>query len=131
MPVSQADLLAQNARDRHERTLQRAHTTLTEMANSGKAITVSLLASEATVSRSWIYTQPELRDRIGQLQQSRPTSASPKQNGDRRASDESLRRRLALAHQRIGQLRTDNQQLRQSLALAHGQLRQALERARQ
>nr|WP_139795482.1 hypothetical protein [Nocardia donostiensis] len=43
------------------------------------------------------------------------------------ASDESLRQRLALAHERITQLRTEDQQLRESLATAHGQLRAARE----
>ena len=42
-----------------------------------------------------------------------------------RASDESLRQRLALAHDRIGELRAENQRLRDALAHAHGQLRAA------
>jgi hypothetical protein len=42
-----------------------------------------------------------------------------------RASDDSLRQRLALAHERINQLPTENQQLRDALAHAHGQLRAA------
>jgi hypothetical protein len=42
-----------------------------------------------------------------------------------RASDDSLRQRLTLAHERINQLRTENQQLRNALAHAHGQLRVA------
>jgi hypothetical protein len=39
------------------------------------------------------------------------------------ATDDSLRQRLALAHERINQLRTENQQLRDALAHAHGELR--------
>lgn len=42
-----------------------------------------------------------------------------------RATDDSLRQRLAPAHERINQLRAENQQLRDALAHAHGQLRVA------
>jgi hypothetical protein len=72
------------------------------------------LAREADVSRSWIYTQPELLELLEQL---RPTShAGTGQPANSRATDESLRRRLALAHQRIAQLRHDNHELREMLA---------------
>lgn len=124
MPADRADRLAQHARARHEQTLQQAHAALTSMASNGDAITVSLLASKAGVSRSWIYTQPELRDQIERLQPQTRSGAPRRETGDR-ASEESLRRRLDLAHERITQLRAENQQLRQSLARAHGQLRAA------
>ena len=53
-----------------------------------------------------------------------PALLQPGRPGSR-ASDESLRRRLELAHQKITQLRAENQQLRRDLAAAHGQLRAA------
>lgn len=42
-----------------------------------------------------------------------------------RASVDSLRQRLTLAHDRISKLQTESQQLRDALAHAHGQLREA------
>jgi hypothetical protein len=116
--------LAEHARQRHDQTLQRAQQTLTKLADTGQQVTVALLANRAGVSRSWIYTQPALRDRIQQLQQQH-TSAGFVRDTVTRATDDSLRQRLALAHERINQLRTDNQQLRDALAHAHGQLRTA------
>lgn len=124
MAADHVDRLAQHTRARHEQTLQQARAALTSMASDGEAITVSLLASKAGVSRSWIYTQPELRGQIERLQSQTRTGA-PRRDAGNGASEESLRRRLALAHQRIAQLRAENQQLRQSLARAHGQLRAA------
>jgi hypothetical protein len=125
MPADRVDRLAQHARARHEQTLQRAQTALAAMAAAGDAVTASLLARKAEVSRSWIYTQPELRDRIEQLQQTTTQAGSPHREVGSRASEESLRRRLTLAHQRIERLRAENQELRQSLARVHGQLRAA------
>ena len=68
-------------------------------------------------------SEPELRDHIEQLQQATTRTGAPRRETANHASEESLRRRLALAHQHITQLRTENQQLRESLARAHGQLR--------
>jgi hypothetical protein len=119
-----AEHLAEHARQRHGQTLQRAQQTLTELTDAGEQVTVALLAARAKVSRSWIYTQPELRNRLRQLQQHR-ASAGFVRDTVTRATDDSLRQRLALAHDRIKQLRTENQQLRDALAHAHGQLRTA------
>lgn len=126
MPADRTDRLAAHARGRHEQTLHRAQAALTRMANDGEVITVSLLAGKAGVSRSWIYTQPELREKIERLQQAHTRTGAPRREAaDCRSSEESLRRRLDLAHRRIAQLRAENQELRQSLARAHGELRAA------
>lgn len=124
MPADHTHHLAEHARQRHDQTLQRAQQTLTELTDAGEHVTVARLANQASVSRSWIYTQPALLDRIQQLQQHR-TSADFVRNTVTQATDASLRQRLALAHERINQLRTENQQLRDALAHAHGQLRTA------
>jgi len=116
--------LAEHARERHERTLHRAQQTLTELADRGQPVTVALLASRAGTSRSWIYTQTALLDRIRQLQHHHAIAGFVRETVTR-ASDDSLRQRLALAHERINQLRAQNQQLRDALAHAHGQLRAA------
>jgi TolA-binding protein len=108
--------------------LQRASETLTALAEGGGPVSIAALATRAGVSRSWIYTQPELRDRIEQLQQS-SSRIRRRTDGVHRASDKSLRRRLDLAHQRITQLSKENQQLREALAHAHGQLRAAATRS--
>ncbi|MPY81172.1 MAG: transposase [Actinophytocola sp.] len=110
MPADHPQHLADHARQRHHQTLQRAQHTLTELADAGEQVTVALLAKRAGVSRSWIYTQPALRDRIRQLQQHR-ASADFVRDTATRATGDSLRQRLALAHERINQLRAENKQL--------------------
>lgn len=122
MPVDPIERLAASARRRSEQTLQKAQNALTAMAARGDAVTVASLAKNAEVSRSWIYTQPELRERIEQLHQATP--ARPMHSAAAsRASLESLKRRLDLAHQRITQLRHENGQLRHAVEHLHGQLR--------
>jgi hypothetical protein len=122
MSVEQIERLTANARRRSEQTTQRAQETLIAMASRGDAVTVASLAQNAAVSRSWIYTQPELLERIEQLRQAAPVRP-PGSAAASRASLESWKRRLDLAHQRIARLRDENQQLRRSVELLHGQLR--------
>jgi hypothetical protein len=122
MPAKQVERLTANARHRSEHTQQKAQVALAAMAARGDAITIAGLAKHAKISRSWIYTQPELRDRINQLN----TAAAPRPPRSvaaSRASLESLKRRLDLAHQRIAQLRHENGELRRAVEQLHGKLR--------
>jgi len=124
MSAERGHHLAEHARQRHQQTLDRARQALAEMADAGEPVTAALVARRAGVSRSWIYSQPELRDRIQQLRSHR-AAADTARDTVTRASDDSLRQRLVLAHERINRLRQENQQLRDALAHAHGQLRAA------
>ena len=112
------------AQRRRQQTLARASDALDQLATAGERVSVARVAAVASVSRSWLYTQPELLERIEALTQQRPAPAE----GDRgaagqRASSPSLIRRLELAHQRVGQLTEENQRLRDELARAYGRLR--------
>jgi len=111
--------LQQAATVRHERTRQRAIEVLDHLQNTGAAVTVAGLARSAGVARSWIYTQPDLLDRINTGPSSTRVAANPRT----RTSEESWQRRVELAHQRIKELTKENQQLRTQLAIAHGQRR--------
>jgi uncharacterized membrane protein len=105
------------ARAKHEATRRRALAALAKLETDGMHVTVTALATAAGVARSWIYTQPDLMDRISAAPE---RAAKP---GPTRTSDESWQRRLELAHQRIKDLTEENKQLRTQLALAHGQRR--------
>lgn len=109
------------ARRRSETARQRTEQALRKLDQTTQAATVSELARTAGVSRSWLYTQPDL------LEQLRVRNLPPKTTPtgkSLRASEASLKARLQLAHQRIQRLSEENRQLRDRLARAHGELRQ-------
>ena len=111
------------ARRRSQATRRRAVAALRRMDNAGQPVTVEGVAREANVSRSWIYSQPDLRTEIERLRdRARPVAHRLVPNRQR-ASDASLLRRVELAAQRIRELETDNKRLRQALAEALGQRR--------
>jgi hypothetical protein len=96
------------------------------MDTTGTPITFDAVAKQARVSRSWLYSQPDLRAEIERLRGRRQTAAVGRAVPDRqRASDASLLRRLESATERIKHLETENRQLRDALALALGEQRAA------
>jgi hypothetical protein len=110
------------ARRRAEQTRERAIAALRRMDATGQRISFDAVARQAGVSRSWLYTQDDLRAEIERLRRRHP-AASPAPPQRQRASDPSLLRRLEAATSRIRQLEADNQQLRDALARALGQRR--------
>jgi hypothetical protein len=111
------------ARRRSQAARRRALAALRRMDNAGLPITIEAVAREAAVSRSWLYSQPDLRAEIDRLRQ-RPRPAARHVVPERqRGSDASLLRRLELATQRIRELDADNKRLRHALAEALGERR--------
>jgi len=107
-------------------TRDRAVAALRRMDATGQRITFDTVARQAQVSRSWLYSQEDLRTEIEQLRQRHPATppaAVPPQR--QRASDSSLLRRLEAATVRIRRLEADNQELRDALARALGERRAA------
>jgi len=96
------------------------------MDATGQRITFDAVSREAGVSRSWLYTQEDLRagiERLRDRHRAAPPKTVPPQR--QRASDASLLRRLEAATARVRQLEADNQQLRDALARALGERRAA------
>ncbi|MFI6934288.1 DUF6262 family protein [Streptomyces sp. NPDC050287] len=95
------------AGNRHEYTRAKAIKALREIDAAGTVVTFDIVARAASVSRSWLYTQPDLRGEIERLRAHR-----------QRASDASLIRRLEAANERNRRLTEENRQLREQLAHA-------------
>lgn len=114
------------AQQRAEHTRRRAVAALRRLDSTGKPITVDAVAREAGVSRSWLYTQTDLRHEIERLReraQDQPPRPGPPQR--QRGSEASLLRRLEAATDRIRRLEHDNHELRDALARALGEHRTA------
>ena len=119
-PDPAAPLAAAAAR-RHELTRAKAVQALRELDRAGMPVTFASVATAADISRSWLYTQPDIRDQIRQLRGSRdPAAVIP---ASQRATEHSLRARLTATLQRYQQLADENARLRRQLAHALGDQR--------
>ena len=122
--------LAQAAARRHELTRSKAIQALRELDRSGHPVAFASVAAAAGISRSWLYTQPDISGQVRKLRNDArgrdPATAIP---ADQRATEESLRARLTTALQRNQQLADDNARLRRQLARALGDQRSSRTRS--
>jgi hypothetical protein len=89
-------------------------------------VTFAGVAQAAGISRSWLYTQPDISSQIRRLRQE--TNAAGGAGGvpaAQRPTDASLRARLTAALDRNKQLADENARLRRQLAHALGDQRSA------
>jgi Family of unknown function (DUF6262) len=108
------------AKRRHELTRAKAIKAIRDLARTGDPVDFPTVATRAQVSRSWLYTQPDIKAEIQKL---RDLAARPPQApipARQRSSDTSLLRRLEIATNRIRELTEENQRLRRQLAQALG-----------
>ena len=112
---------------RHELTRSKAVQALRELDLAGTPVTFAGVAQTAGISRSWLYTQPDISDQIRRLRQS--TGVAGAVPADQRATEASLRTRLTAALDRNKQLADENARLRRQLARALGDQRSARTRS--
>jgi 2'-5' RNA ligase len=121
------DPLSEAAARRHELTRSRAVQALRELDRAGVPVTFAGVAKAAGVSRSWLYTQPDISSQIRRLRQQTADAAGSAGGipAAQRSTDASLRARLAAALDRNKQLAEENARLRRQLAHALGSQRSA------
>jgi hypothetical protein len=104
------------ARRRADDARRRAAAALRSLDASGQPVTFSTVAAAASVSRSWLYAQVDLRGQIERLRtRQKPAASSPPVPDRQRATTASLLRRLEAATVRIRTLESENRQLREAL----------------
>ena len=124
------DPLSEAAARRHELTRAKAVQALHELGRAGTPVTFAGVAQAAGVSRSWLYTQPDISDQIRRLRQKTNSAGSDGAvPAAQRATDASLRARLTAALDRNKQLADENARLRRQLARALGDQRSSRTRS--
>lgn len=124
MRADNTQFIVDAAKRRRADALSRAHTALTKALQAGEPITVSQLAATANVSRSWLYSEPTIRDQLAKVAApARGHRRPPATPGPNRASEASLRTRLDVAVERVRRLEVENRNLRDQLARALGDQR--------
>ncbi len=125
------------AKRRHELTRAKAIQAIRELDRAGTTVTFTAVAGQAQVSRSWLYSQPDICRQIRQLREATGRSTTAPIPASQRASGTSLLRRLETAHaenRRLSDecthLRAEIARLRRQIAHLLGEQRQAGAHAR-
>lgn len=77
MPPDTHTPVAAAARQRHELTRSKAIQALRELDRAGTAVNFESVARHAGVSRSWLYSQPDIRTEIERLRRATRRSPTP------------------------------------------------------
>lgn len=129
MSADNSARLAAAARQRHELTRSKAILALRELDHVGTGVNFEAVARQAGISRSWLYTQPDLRAEIERLREATRRSPSTLIPAAQRTSDTSLLIRLQAANDNNRLLAQENKRLRRQLAHALGDQRTGHHRA--
>ena len=121
------DPLSEAAARRHELARAKAIQALRELDRAGTPVTFTGVARAAGISRSWLYTQPDISGQIRRLRQK--TDGAGSIPAGQRPTDASLRARLTTALDRNKQLTDENARLRRQLARALGDQRSSRTRS--
>ena len=98
---------------RHELTRAKAVQALRELDRAGTPVTFAGVAQAAGISRSWLYTQPDISGQIRRLRtKTDGADSAGTVPAGQRATDASLRARLTAALDRNRQLADENARLR-------------------
>jgi hypothetical protein len=111
------------ARRRRELTRAKAIQALRELERTGAPVTFQAVAVAAAVSRSWLYSQPDIRAEIERLRPLTSRASGAEIPASQRISESSILARLNAALQRNRELVEENQRLRRQLARALGDQR--------
>ena len=123
MSGSRADALRGAAGARSLAAEERARGALADLDRRGSPISFQAVATQAGVSRAFLYAHPQLRAAIEQLR-GQDQHAPSRLPAHQRATEQSSRARLRGTLEENKRLRAENEQLRDELALAHGHIRE-------
>jgi hypothetical protein len=117
MPAEPTHLI-EAARKRHELARAKTIEALRELDHAGARVDFRVVADTAVVSRSWLYTQPDLRAEIERLREATRRAPIPPIPAAQGAAAACLLRLLRVARRRCHELEDDNRRLRSQLAHA-------------
>jgi hypothetical protein len=111
------------AQHRHELARSKAIRALRELDHAGVTVTFAAVAHTAGISKSWLYTQPDIRAGIERLRKASQRAPVPAIPATQRTTDSSLQTRLKAALERNRVLAEENARLHRQLARALGDQR--------
>ncbi|MBT9314133.1 DUF6262 family protein [Leptothoe spongobia] len=105
-----ADGLRRNAEKKRQETFEKVDKAIRKLVKEKKAITFNAVAEAASVSKAWLYKEPDVKERISQLRdQSSVKGKTPRAVS---ASEASLRKLTVTLKARIKRLEAENIDLR-------------------
>src|SRR5690625_3903361 len=111
--------IIEHANDNSEKTRIRSEKTISEMAIKKEKINFNSVSEKANVSKSWLYKNKDIRNRIETLRGMQISELVPRKQSKSPRSEEVLIKTLK---SRIKALEHENKQLKDQVQKLHGKL---------
>lgn len=110
------DGLKDAAQKKRLEALARTESAIKQLLRQGQPITFEAVAQLAKVTRSWLYKQPELKERISYLR----NQGLPQKVERQRSSEDSKAAIILTLRRQVKELRQEKELLNQQLEVAYG-----------
>ena len=118
--------MEKHARQKSEETAKKVDKAIQRLIKAGEKINFNSVSLEAGVSKSYLYTHQEIKERIENLRKQQAAAPSPKQI-KREMTDASKDIIIAAKNKRIKELEAENKRLKEELKILRGKLYESLE----
>ncbi|MEH7548071.1 MULTISPECIES: DUF6262 family protein [Bacillaceae] len=109
------------AKKKKEETVEKVEQAIKQLIKQNEKINFNTVTSAAGVSKSYLYNQPEIRERIETLRQQQREMTTPK-NVKKNMSDENKESLIQVFRDRIRELEKENKQLKEEIKRVNGKL---------
>lgn len=117
--------IKKHARHKSEETVKKVDEAVQKLIKAGEKINFNSVSLEAGVSKSYLYTHQEIKERIENLRKQQAVAPSVKQI-KREITDASKDIIIAAKNKRIKELGTENKRLKEELQKLKGKLYESL-----
>jgi predicted Zn-dependent protease len=119
------DGLINHARHKSQKTAEKVDEVIQRLVKNKEKINFNSVSTESGVSKAYLYTHPEIRERIETLRKQQEGLPSPKQV-KREMTDASKDVVIAAKNKRIKELEEENRLLKQELQKVRGKMYDSL-----
>lgn len=110
-----------HAKKKKEETAERVEQTIKKLIKQNEKINFNTVTTAAGVSKSYLYKQPELRERIETLRQQQ-RDKTPQKNVKKNMNDENKDSLIQVFRDRIRELEKENKKLNDEIKRINGKL---------
>jgi hypothetical protein len=114
------DGLKANAQLRHQETMKRTDAGIRRLLQEERPVNFHTISAIADVSTAWLYSHPDVRQRIEHLRERQDNRISAKSKGVTSISPKNAI--METLRQRIKKLEAENQALKEQVEVLYGQL---------
>lgn len=116
------DAIVKMAKNKSNETREKVEKTITGLALEGKTINFNTVSKESGVSKSWLYSNQDVRDRIESIRGKQKTSPNGKLKASNQRTDASKDNIILTLKLKIKELENENKKLQEQIKVLYAKI---------